>query len=1363
MFSPITLNLSQLVGDVQLTGVAQGNILIRGASKWNNLATGTAGYGLVSGGAGANPSWQPVVLANGVAGGQTIIGGTAAGDNLTLLSTSNVTKGQVRFGTTAAWDETTDSFNVGSLTALSNVRLYVNTGADAYKGIVVRANSGSQSANLFETQDSGGTNVLYSLTSSGAVSSQVRDSVTNALSNVLTLRHNSTGTVANNFGGRILLQAETDSQEDRNVATIDWTWADATDATRKGTCNIIVSDSSTTRTTFQGYADGTTARVGLCGGVSNSWNLFVTGSEAISLSDAGTTTQPTTLLVAHNSSGTPAAGMGVQMALAAGTDTISSRTQLTINSQWVTATDASRTARAFFYIADATSTTRECVRLESDGTVGQVAVGGAVVASAKMTVYSNSDTYNALLVKANSSGASANTLVVHNGTGSQVFAVSPAGLTACTHRSALTTAANVLYVEQRTSATPVNGFGPLLIFSADTSNNNSRSQSAWGSTWADVTDASRRGRFTLYAYDSTTRRECIRGESDGTVGQVAFGAAVLTSVKAALYTGSDSYKGLVIRSNSATQSASLLETQDSTGAVLSSIAPSGLTTFNLRDAATTTDSNALVIDHFSSGTPGVGYGSGIKFQLQSSTTVSRDNSRICGVWATATDASRKGRLVFLVSDNTTEREGLRIETDGTNALVSLTATSPPTAHLFSSGLAQPASVGTATGTAATAEVAITGGVGGSTTIATTGTGGVGGGITFTCGSGGTATAAATSATGGAGGVLTLTGGAGGAASAGATSTGGNGGAVTISGGTAGTGTTAGGTGGTAIFQGGAAAASVGSAGGGTQVLGRAGSSTGSGGAGGAVTITAGAAGGDDTVNRGGGSVTITAGASKGSSTGGAVTITTGVGGAGTGATAAAAGNLTLQAGAGGASAASGTATGGNAGTIQILGAAGGQAASAGTSSTGGSGSAITITGGAGGAAAVAGTGNNTGGQAAVMTITGGAGGAATGVTSGTNTGGGGASIIITAGAGGVASGGGTNTPGAAGGITVRGGPAAAQAAATAGGVTIIGGTASTTGAGGPGGAVALTGSNAGGDNTASQAGGTVTITGGTSRGSSAGGAITIVAGAGGVGTGTTGATGGAVNIRGGLGGDGSVTDGVGGAIVFQTADTLTLTTRLTITANGVSQFVGGATPTGNTAVQINVGADANVGLTIIANSATQTAELIRVRNSASTTLWQVAASGLMSTWIQDAATNTTPTIAQFIHGTSGTAAAGFGSNISLEAFSDSGAQRAQMSLTSSWVVATDGSRTSRGVINAHDSTATRECIRIEASGTAAMIGVLGASAIARYNTTGTTTGFTAGAGTNVTDQSTFTGNTGATAYTIGDIVRALKQYGWLTS
>jgi len=44
-----------------------------------------------------------------------------------------------------------------------------------------------------------------------------------------------------------------------------------------------------------------------------------------------------------------------------------------------------------------------------------------------------------------------------------------------------------------------------------------------------------------------------------------------------------------------------------------------------------------------------------------------------------------------------------------------------------------------------------------------------------------------------------------------------------------------------------------------------------------------------------------------------------------------------------------------------------------------------------------------------------------------------------------------------------------------------------------------------------------------------------------------------------------------------------------------------------------------------------------------------------------------------------------------------------------------------------------------------------------FDTTGTTTGFTAGAGAAVLVDSTFTGGLGTTAYSLGDIVLALKR------
>lgn len=56
-----------------------------------------------------------------------------------------------------------------------------------------------------------------------------------------------------------------------------------------------------------------------------------------------------------------------------------------------------------------------------------------------------------------------------------------------------------------------------------------------------------------------------------------------------------------------------------------------------------------------------------------------------------------------------------------------------------------------------------------------------------------------------------------------------------------------------------------------------------------------------------------------------------------------------------------------------------------------------------------------------------------------------------------------------------------------------------------------------------------------------------------------------------------------------------------------------------------------------------------------------------------------------------------------------------------------------------------------------------ATPVVQYSTTGTTTGFTAGSGTAAKDDSTYTGNTGSTAYTVGDIVNALKTAGLIAS
>lgn len=70
---------------------------------------------------------------------------------------------------------------------------------------------------------------------------------------------------------------------------------------------------------------------------------------------------------------------------------------------------------------------------------------------------------------------------------------------------------------------------------------------------------------------------------------------------------------------------------------------------------------------------------------------------------------------------------------------------------------------------------------------------------------------------------------------------------------------------------------------------------------------------------------------------------------------------------------------------------------------------------------------------------------------------------------------------------------------------------------------------------------------------------------------------------------------------------------------------------------------------------------------------------------------------------------------------------------------------------------------ISIGGASDLVGFWGATPVAAYSTTATSAGFTAGTGTTAVSGSTFTGNTGTKAYSVSDVVRALKLAGILVS
>lgn len=104
----------------------------------------------------------------------------------------------------------------------------------------------------------------------------------------------------------------------------------------------------------------------------------------------------------------------------------------------------------------------------------------------------------------------------------------------------------------------------------------------------------------------------------------------------------------------------------------------------LNSAATNAVTNVVTIGHDSTGTAANGFGAGLLFTLESSTTAAQDAARIAALWNDATHATRKADLVLTAFD-TAEREGLRIRGDGTGPALGFYGVTPIARAVLATG------------------------------------------------------------------------------------------------------------------------------------------------------------------------------------------------------------------------------------------------------------------------------------------------------------------------------------------------------------------------------------------------------------------------------------------------------------------------------------------------------------------------------------------------------------------------------------------------------------------------------------------------------------------------------------------------------
>lgn len=392
------------------------------------------------------------------------------------------------------------------------------------------------------------TGLMYN---SGLLSSILSDAGTNAITDVFSATHNTSGTPVTGFGASFLIKLQSSTTPSQEAGRLRFAWSTATHASRAVKGSLTAYYTSTERECIAWEANSSAPLVGFLGAtpvirqVISGNNGGIAGFTALltGLANLGLITDSTT-----NSAAIPTgSGTANRLAYWNGTNTLTSNAFLYLDTgNKILLVDNGGSGSAYFQIGDITAVNKLSI---IHATAGQTQIqryaasGQALIDIDPIPADGTSAASFRFFRSTNTSGAASFQIFLGDATGTVNCQFGGnANSYVCSNNSKfgngintpstqehilLTSAAtnavtNVVTIGHNSTGTAAAGLGAGVIFEIESSTTNAQSAGRMYMEWATATHASRAAKGTLTAFYTSTERTCMIWEANSSEALMGF-------------------------------------------------------------------------------------------------------------------------------------------------------------------------------------------------------------------------------------------------------------------------------------------------------------------------------------------------------------------------------------------------------------------------------------------------------------------------------------------------------------------------------------------------------------------------------------------------------------------------------------------------------------------------------------------------------------------------------------------------------------------------------------------------------------------------------------------------------------------------